>query len=86
MFLKGYLSDGFDEKVYHIHVRYPDSEDISDKLLFRDYLTDHSEAVAAYADLKRGLVKDYEHNRDGYTETKSVFIKQIIDKANKELL
>ena len=86
MFLKGYLSDGFAEKVYHIHVRYPDGEDISDKLLFRDYLINHSEAVTEYAELKRKLLKDYKHNRDGYTEAKTAFIKQIIKKTKGDMV
>ena len=35
MFLKGYLSDGFAEKVYHIHVVRPGDWD--ERLLFKDY-------------------------------------------------
>jgi len=77
-FIKGYLSNGFDEKVYHIHVRYPNDNDTHEKLLFRDYLRAHSEAVTEYAELKRRLFKDYEHNRDGYTEAKGSFIMGII--------
>ena len=80
-FIKGYLSNGFDEKVYHIHVRYPNDNDTQDKLLFRNYLINHPEAVTKYAELKRRLFKDYEHNRDGYTEAKGAFIKEIIEKA-----
>ena len=80
-FIKGYLSSGFDEKVYHIHVRYPNDNDTQDKLLFLDYLIAHPEAVSEYAELKRKLFTDYEHNRDGYTEAKGVFIKEIIGKA-----
>ena len=55
MFLKGYLSGGFDEKVFHIHVRYPNDNDSQDKLLFRDYLIAHPEAVNEYTELKRKL-------------------------------
>jgi GrpB-like predicted nucleotidyltransferase (UPF0157 family)/N-acetylglutamate synthase-like GNAT family acetyltransferase len=84
-FIKGYLSDGFAEKVYHIHVVYPNDNDTQDKLLFRDYLIDHPEAVAEYAELKRKLFKDYEHNRDGYTEAKGAFIKEIIGKARESI-
>jgi GrpB-like predicted nucleotidyltransferase (UPF0157 family)/deoxyadenosine/deoxycytidine kinase len=80
-FIKGYLSNGFAEKVYHIHVRYPNDNDTQDKLLFRDYLITQPEAVTEYAELKRKLFKDYEHDRDGYTEAKGAFIKEIIGKA-----
>jgi GrpB-like predicted nucleotidyltransferase (UPF0157 family) len=80
-FIKGYLSNGFDEKVYHIHVRYPNDNDTHEKLLFRDYLIAHPEAVIEYAELKRKLFENYEHYRDGYTEAKGALIKKIIGKA-----
>ena len=78
MFLKGYLSGGFADKVYHTHVRHPSGWD---ELYFRVYLISHPEAAAEYADLKRSLFKDYEHNRDGYTAAKGAFIKKITEKA-----
>jgi GrpB-like predicted nucleotidyltransferase (UPF0157 family) len=49
MLLKGYLPDGFAEKVYHIHVRYLGDWD---ELYFRDYLIAHPETAAEYAALK----------------------------------
>ena len=81
MILKGYLSDGFAEKVYHIHVRYSGDYD---ELYFRDYLITHPEAAAEYAMLKRGLLGNYEHDRDGYTNAKGGFIKKITEKARGE--
>jgi len=82
MFLKGYLSDGFAEKVYHIHVRYLDDWD---ELHFRDYLIANPVTAAEYAELKRKLFKEFEFNRDGYTDAKSVFIKEITKKAREEV-
>lgn len=81
MFLKGYTPTGFAEKVYHIHVRYPDDWD---ELYFRDYLIAHPETAAEYAALKHKLFKDYEHDRDGYTAAKGEFIKEITKKAREE--
>ena len=78
MIIKGDLSDGFAEKVYHIHVRYPGDYD---ELYFRDYLIANPEASAKYAALKRGLFENYEHDRDGYTEAKGRFIKKITNKS-----
>ena len=78
--IKGYLPDGFAEKVYHIHVVYPGDHD---ELLFRDYLIAHPDAAAKYAELKRGLFQDYEHDRDGYTEAKGAFIKDVVRKARE---
>lgn len=78
MFLKGYLTDGFAEQVFHIHVVYPGDHD---ELLFRDYLRTRADVAAEYAALKRRLFQDYEHDRDGYTAAKSAFIKTITAKA-----
>lgn len=84
MFLKGYLHDGFAERVYHIHVVRPGDWD--EKLRFRDYLIAHPEAVTEYTALKRKLFKDYEHDRDGYTAAKTEFIRSVTEKARKETL
>jgi GrpB-like predicted nucleotidyltransferase (UPF0157 family) len=52
-----------------------------DELRFRDYLIAHPETAAEYAELKRKLFRDYEHNRDGYTEAKTDFIRCVTKKA-----
>jgi len=80
--LKGYTAAGFADKVFHIHFRYPGD---NDRLYFRDYLIAHPETAAEYAVLKRKLFKDYENNRDGYTEAKGSFIKEITEKAREEM-
>lgn len=80
MFLKGYTSTGFAEKVYHIHVRYPGDWD---ELYFRNYLIAHPETAAEYATLKAKLHKDFEYDRDGYTDAKSAFIRAVTEKARK---
>ena len=78
MIIKGYTDTGFADKVYHIHVRNPGD---CDELYFRDYLIAHPDTAAEYADLKRSLFKDYEHDRDGYTAAKGEFIKAVTKKA-----
>ena len=80
MIIKGYTDTGFADRVFHIHVRTPGDWD---ELHFRDYLITHPKAAAEYADLKRSLFKEYEHNRDGYTEAKGEFVKHITEKARK---
>ena len=82
VFLKGYTPTGFAEKIYHIHVRYPDEWD---ELHFRDYLIANPVTAAEYAELKRKLFKEFEFNRDGYTDAKSVFIKEITKKVRAEV-
>lgn len=70
-FNKGYTTKGFAEKVFHLHVRYFDNWD---ELYFRDYLIDHNNTAIEYGKLKSTLKKQYEHNRDEYTNKKSGFI------------
>jgi GrpB-like predicted nucleotidyltransferase (UPF0157 family) len=52
-----------------------------DEFYFRDYLIAHPEVAAEYADLKRRLFQEYEHDRDGYTEAKTAFIRSVTSKA-----
>lgn len=80
MIIKGYLSDGFAEKVYHIHVRHAADWD---ELQFRDYLIAHPETAAEYAALKRGLFANYERDRDGYTDAKGAFILKVTEMAKE---
>ncbi|MEO3947490.1 GrpB family protein [Gorillibacterium sp. CAU 1737] len=75
---KGYTPFGFAEKVYHLHVCC-----LSDvgELYFRDYLLDHPEVAKDYSRLKESLFHEFEHNRDGYTEAKTEFIRAFTEKA-----
>lgn len=77
-FNKGYTVEGFAERVFHIHVRYKGD---NDEILFRNYLNSHPEKAKEYEKLKLGLWKEYEHDRDGYTEAKTDFIKEIMLEA-----
>lgn len=77
-FNSGYTENGFAEKVYHVHFR---REGDNDELYFRDYLNEHPQVAKEYEQLKLNLWKQYEHNRDGYTEAKSDFIKRWTTKA-----
>lgn len=70
-FNRGYTENGFEEKVYHLHLR---QEGDNDELYFRDYLNEHPQIAKEYEQLKLDLWKQYEYNRDGYTEAKSDFI------------
>ena len=52
----------------------------NDELYFRDYLIEHPDIAREYEKLKLNLWKEYEHNRDGYTNAKTEFIKNIQNK------
>ena len=79
-FNKGYTLSGFAERVFHLHLRY---EGDHDELYFRDYLQEHPAVAKDYEKLKLSLWKQYEHNRDAYTEAKTEFIKNYTEKAKK---
>ena len=51
---------------------------------FRDYLNVHPEVAKEYEKLKLSLWKQCEHNRDGYTESKTAFVKEYTQKAKIE--
>lgn len=79
-FNKGYTLYGFAEKVYHLHVRYYGDWD---ELYFRDYLREHQDVSIEYGKLKQSIWKEYEHNRDGYTEAKTDFVRKYSDIARE---
>jgi GrpB-like predicted nucleotidyltransferase (UPF0157 family) len=70
-FVKGYTPEGFAEKVYHLHVKYFGDWN---ELYFRDFLLAHRDAAAEYGRLKLSLLKEFKHNRDGYTNAKTDFV------------
>ncbi len=81
-FNRGYTEEGFAEKVYHLHLR---CEGDNDELYFRDYLNEHPSVAKEYEALKLKLWKQYEHDRDGYTNAKSAFVQRYTQEAKKNL-
>ncbi len=80
-FNKGYTERGFAEKVFHLHLRYAGD---NNELYFRDYLIEHPDVAGEYEKLKLMLWKEYEHNRDGYTNAKTEFVQKYTEKAKLE--
>lgn len=78
---KGYTQNGFNEKVFHLHIRLAGD---NDELYFRDYLCENTEVAKEYEALKLSLWKEFEHNRDGYTEAKGEFVKKYTDIAREK--
>ena len=67
-------------RTHHIHMVEPDSV-LWERLLFRDYLRQHSDEANKYARLKRQLARRFTYNREAYTQGKSEYIKSVMDKA-----
>lgn len=78
---EGYTEEGFAEKVYHIHLRLRGDQD---EVYFRDYLNAHPETAKEYEALKLRLWKQYEYNRDAYTDAKTSFIQRYTELAKVE--
>ena len=77
----GYTESGFAEKVFHYHIRLKGD---TDEIYFRDYLIAHPDIAHEYEKLKLKLWKEYEHNRDAYTNAKSDFVKKYTDIAKNK--
>lgn len=78
---KGYTHQGYDERVFHIHLRVKGD---NDELYFRYYLIEFPEVAKKYEMLKIELAKEFKHNRDEYTNQKHEFI-NAINLKSKEL-
>lgn len=76
----GYTPAGFAEKVFHIHLRQTGD---NDELYFRDYLRDHEEVARDYERLKLQLWRQFEKNRDAYTDAKAEFVKAWTNSAKE---
>lgn len=79
-FNRGYTKDGFADKVFHVHLRYAGD---NDELYFRDYLNEHAQVAKEYEAMKLQLWKQFEHNRDAYTNEKTEFVRKWTEEAKK---
>ena len=77
-FNKGYTENGFAERVFHLHLRHTGDHD---ELYFRDYLNEYPDIAKEYEKLKLSLWKEYEHDRDAYTNAKTEFVKKYTAQA-----
>lgn len=68
-------------RTHHVHIAEPTSKHWQGKIAFRDYLTAHPEAAKKYEVLKMNLAKLHTYDREQYTEAKTEFIVEILQKA-----
>ena len=78
---KGYTEQGFADRVFHFHVR---SKGDIDEVYFKEYLNTHAEIAKAYEELKLSLWKQYEYDRDGYTNAKTEFVQKYTQIAKTD--
>lgn len=79
-FVKGMPPFG-DKRTHHVHIVEPASRHWQEKIQFRDYLLSHPEAVQEYEELKIKLADQYTYDREKYTEAKTQFVNEILEKA-----
>ena len=65
-------------RTHHVHLVPYGSRLWRERLAFRDHLRRDSAAAAAYAQLKYRLAKQYEFDREAYTDAKEPFVRAIL--------
>jgi GrpB-like predicted nucleotidyltransferase (UPF0157 family) len=75
---------GGDIHTFHIHMCTPDNQNLQNQIIFRDYLLTHPDKVQAYSQLKLELAERFPTDREGYTESKSSFIENVINVAKQQ--
>ena len=71
-------------RVSHIHVALVDDASQWDRVVFRDYLRQHTDAARDYAGLKRDLAARFPDDREAYTLAKTAFIARTMACARAE--
>ncbi len=72
-------------RTHHLHLVPADSPRFRDELAFRDYLRMHRDVAKEYGALKRRLAKEFEHDREAYTDAKTQFIGATVQRAVDQL-
>jgi len=72
-------------RYFHLHLMCEDGGEWKRHIDFRDYLRLHPETAADYCTLKRGLAERFMDQRELYTESKTLFIRDVEAKASAEL-
>ena len=72
---------GEEKRTHHIHAFQTDSGEIARHLHVRDYLRLHPKEAQAYAELKVKLAQEFCHNRRGYVDAKTPFVKALEQRA-----
>ena len=81
-----FFAKGPEEKrTHYLHVHFSDSPSWYKQIFFRNYMRSHEEDRKEYVKLKEKLCSRYPDDRAKYTDGKSEFIKNVLDKFDKTL-
>lgn len=70
-------------RTHHIHMVEPGFVEHWDRLLFRDYLIDHTPVAQEYQDLKLRLASAHPNDRAAYTKGKTAFVARVTEQAKR---
>jgi GrpB-like predicted nucleotidyltransferase (UPF0157 family) len=70
-------------RTHHIHMVEKSFQEHWDQLLFRDYLIQHAEVAREYERLKFELAENYANDRVAYTNGKSTFVANVMQRAQR---
>lgn len=80
-FIKRHAQTG--ARTHHIHMVEGSFQAHCEQLLFRDYLIEHPDGAREYERLKLELAETYPNDRVAYTNGKSAFIAQVMQRAKR---
>lgn len=80
-FVKGLPLAGGAGRTHHVHIYEKNHEDFRKKLLFRDYLSTHSDVAQEYLRLKQNLSNQFSDDREAYTNGKTEFVNSILKRV-----
>lgn len=78
--LAKFSDDTYEEKTHFIHLVEYKGDLWQDLLFFRDYLNEHKEAKERYQTIKHEYLKKTSTGIAEYTDSKELFVKEIIEK------
>jgi GrpB-like predicted nucleotidyltransferase (UPF0157 family) len=73
----------FHREDVHVHAFVPGEGQWQDLLDFRDYLREHEETRAAYAELKRELQVRYRFDPQEFSNQKAAFVASVLERARR---
>ena len=82
--LRHYFVKG-DPRTFHVHMSEITSLEWQNTLLFRDYLCQHADLAAEYAELKTRLALKYPQDRTAYLDGKTEFVQRVLQIARAGL-
>jgi GrpB-like predicted nucleotidyltransferase (UPF0157 family) len=71
-------------RTHHMHLVPAGSPRYRDELRFRDYLREHRNSRDEYARFKRDLAVKFRRDRDGYTEGKTEFVRNVLRRTDAQ--